>query len=128
MNQAVMDLQVYIEPRPEYLYVQISGKFNLRKAKDFSYKVMVTAKEHDLDYIIADARKLDPNFPILDRFLYAIFSVTVQEKRKIAFIESPEYYKDGYEENVAVNRGANTRVVTDIKDAFKWLQIKPDCD
>ena len=123
-----MPLSLHIDPREEYLHVEVSGDFDLPGAKDLTRHEYGVAREHDLHKIFVDRRVMKGPGNGLHQFQYAEFLAKAQGTsnfrivilKKVGLIGLDRFF-----ENVAVNRGATLKVTTDPEEAFKWLEIKP---
>ena len=122
-----MPLRAHIDPRNEYLHVEVSRDFDLSAAKDLTRHVYGVARRHDLSRIFVDRRVMKDPTVDLEQFQFAQFLAKEQGTSTFRIVLLKEVGLIGLDrffENVAVNRGANLKVTTDLEEAFKWLEIK----
>jgi hypothetical protein len=126
-----MSVDVAIDPRPSYLYAEVSGTFDLAAAVDAFREVLDAAARHGLDRILVDVRPLGGDMSTMERFGIAE-AVAAEIARRSMFAvvmaivgNPPMVDSTRFGEDVAVNRGAKIRAVTDVDEAFQWLGLPP---
>jgi len=123
-----MPLRVHIDPREDYLHVEVSGEFDLSRTKELIRHVFEVARQHDLCKIFVDRREMKGPVGDLEQFQLAEFLAKEQGTgrcRMTILKTGRKVPMDRFFEPVALNRGANLKVTTDLEEAFKWLDIKP---
>lgn len=105
-----------------------SGAYSLERAIHLCKLSIDTCLLYNKTKILVDITKVTGNVPFFDRFQYAealaqyksIHALT--EVSKIAlFGNEPLIDKNRFGETVAVNRGVNIKVFTELNDALAWL-------
>lgn len=112
----------------DYLKLRLTGNFSLLEAKRvFKYSVD-TALEHNKSKIIIDILEIEGIISTTERFEMSEFLAkyllqnAFGKVQKIAFVgKEPIIDKNRFGETVAINRGVNEKVFTDLSDAIKWL-------
>jgi hypothetical protein len=122
-----MPQHIHIELRKGYLHVDVSGEFNLAKAKEFIHQIMRASHQHSVWKIFIDIRKIEGPIPNMARFeLARLLAAGLTTSIRLAVLESAgQVPDDKFFENVAVNRGAMVKVTTDLEEAVEWLEIEP---
>ena len=121
-----MPLDIEIEIQADVVCAKVSGAFDLDNAKTLFQKILQTAHKQCLNKILIDARSITGNISTMARFDFATFmSELFPIGIKIAIVGSTEVvWSDRFLENVANNRGVNTKVTTDITEAMDWLKAE----
>ena len=121
-----MPQHIQIEPKDEYLHVEASGAFDSANAKEFIRQILEACHQHDLWKIFVDIRKMEGPIPIMDRFeLASFFAAEHAASVRLVVLESREQVPDDkFFETVAGNRGASVKVVSDLEEAWEYLELK----
>ena len=113
----------------DILFINATGIYSLTKAKDLFKLSIYSALLYSKSKILIDVTGVSGTIPFLDRFEFSEFLSQYKAKHdlkkvgKIAVAgQEPIVDKGRFGENVAVNRGANVRVFTDMKEALIWLK------
>ena len=111
----------------DILFINATGIYSLTNAKDLFKLSIDSALLYSKSKILIDVTGVSGTIPFLDRFEFSEFLSQYKArhdlKRKIAVAgQEPIVDKGRFGENVAVNRGANVRVFTDMKEALIWLK------
>ena len=113
-----------IEERDSYLYAYVSGKDSMEAALVYWQEIIDAGKKLKHNKILVE-ENLQGSPDTLDYFEFGRFLAKIAGdwKFRIAFVDHHEdHVADNYfAENVAVNRGVNTKVCTSIKEAEDWL-------
>jgi len=122
-----MRQQITIDPKKEYLHVEVSGAFDKANAREFLRQIFGASREHALSKVFVDIRNIRGPIPTMARFELAEFLASEKDDQiRFAVLESPgQVPDDRFFETVAANRGGIVRVATDVEEAFQWLGIKP---
>ena len=112
-----------MEPKLEYLLVEISGPFNFQRGKAFFEEVVTTCAEIEQSKVLIDFRGLEGEVSITDRYYLGKHIVQALENPiKIAFVGKDELVlSDKFMENVTRNLGVASFVTTDFNEAVRWL-------
>ena len=127
VGQRQMPQHIQIEPKDEYLNVEVSGVFDSVKAKEFIRQILATSQQHSLSKILVDIRNVEGPIPTMGRYELACFMAAEQVVPvRLAVLEFHRQVPDNrFFENVAENRGAIVKVTTSLEEALEWLEIKP---
>jgi hypothetical protein len=130
-------MQIYMEPRRNYLFVKASGQFQgLKEMKEGTVDALNVAVEKRLHKIIFDGRdvKGTVTMSVMDRFIYGVFlaektlDMIINENapllRLAVVLEKPLCGSDKFVEIVARNRGIPLKFTDSLVDAFEWLGEK----
>ncbi|HEX4959155.1 MAG TPA: STAS/SEC14 domain-containing protein [Lacibacter sp.] len=105
-----------------------SGTYSLERAIHLCKLSIDTCLLYNKKKILVDITKVTGNVPFFDRFQYAEALAQYKSKHaltavsKIAlFGNEPLIDKNRFGETVAVNRGVNIKVFTELNDALAWL-------
>ena len=111
-----------------FVYIVATGDYSLIKANHLFSHAIENALLHKEAKILIDVTRLTGNIPFFERFEYSAFFAKHQRKHaspklsRIAVVgHVPIVDKDKFGEIVAVNRGANVQVFTDMDNASAWL-------
>ncbi len=132
-----MSIHLEFTPRPGYLLVEATGKFQLDEARDAFVRILDACIEHDRPKVLADFRKLDIETPLgtVDSFEYAeaeARSASIYRARgltafRIAYVGTREQIDPNhFGETVATNRGVRTISTWDMAAALAWLGVAGD--
>jgi len=111
----------------------MTGTFTLPEAKIIAVRILDACAEHNMTKILFDLRSLRGSPSILERFEFASYLVsTFQNKlgerfgamKMAAVAGAPFMDPHKFGETVAVNRGLNLKVTTDLAEACAWLGIE----
>ena len=107
----------------EYLLAEFSGDFSVDAGKQCIDAMTNASIEKHQSKVLLDCRKISGNMPIIDRFEVAAYAAKTRKMiAKLAMLNRPDVIlPDNFVENVAVNRGANVKVFTDLENAVHWL-------
>jgi hypothetical protein len=130
-----MGLDYKIEPQPGYLLMTCEGHYESSLIDEFSSQVMEACKKHQPSDFLIDFRKVEGEMSTMDRYNLASVSSKKYLDEKLtgrilncrfAFLGNhPLVDPKKFGETVAVNRGLNVKVFTEIKEALAWLEVKP---
>ena len=112
----------------DFVYLVATGDYSPIKADHlFSYSVE-NALLHKRAKILIDVTRITGNIPFFDRFEYSAFLAKYVREfastkvGRIAVVGvEPIVDKNKFGETVAINRGANAQVFTDMDNAYAWL-------
>ena len=115
--------QLKIEPQPDYVLALLSGPFDLPHFINAAKEIFAATYARGLRRIVIDARALEGEITLMDRFEMARMGAEMQRQPlRLAFIASEHHiWPDRFGENVANNRGLATKVTTSETEALEWL-------
>lgn len=116
------NIQVTHEIRDGYVLVALAGTYPGRqKGIEFIETLFRLAKEAQFTRVLVDIRKLSGNIQGMDRYEMGDKAGMVWDKSfKVAIVYRPEAINRFFED-VAINRGVNTRVFFTEEEATGWL-------
>lgn len=112
------------EIKNDYLLMTPSRAYSFEYYKAAIHDGVALCEQHQLTKLLADARTLDINIPVLDRFKLGVeMADTLGNTIKFAILVPAEII-DKMGENAAVNRGGRVFVTSSLEQALKWLDVK----
>ncbi len=129
-----MGLTLHVERKGTYLYLTITGVYDLVSAKRITEQLFEACRSHGMPKGLVDIRSVEGEISTIERFEYAEFFVRCQRDyrtqegkliRLACFGTEPFVDPDRFGLTVALNRGAILLVTTDIDEALKWLDVIP---
>jgi len=115
-----------ISKKPGFLLVQGSRTISPSSMQHFLSRITDAAHEADTSKVLVDARRTKGSLSTTERFEYATRLIKHLGVLKVAFVLHKSLQDpDLFGEKVAVNRGGNIRVFTNLKEAYEWLEINP---
>lgn len=125
-----MKMQIECEPRRGYLYVRVTGKFDAWRAVKLFGEALAEARKSSLTGILGDVTAMtgfESGSQVDGRFHVAgaIASVLPMNMKVVCLESLGQIMDDKFEENVAVNRGADSLVTSDMGEALEWLGVGP---
>ena len=125
-----MDIEV--EDKKSYLYVRVSGSFDLEEAKKCLAKILDSAVELGIPNLLIDGTLVTGNPTVLERYTLGeyIAGKNIEHKKagfaslRLAAVGVPPVLESGrLTQLVARNRSANIFVTDNIAEAVKWLGV-----
>ena len=132
-----MGLAFRIEPKADYLYVEITGTFDMKDVQDGSCRVLNACVQFGLTKVLMDNRKAHGHVSVMDRWTYAQFMVSQIHdlifsgkltNAYFAYLGDELIDPQKFGQMVANNRGVSALATTDLQEAFRWLGIQPPVD
>ena len=117
------------EARDGYLYVKVTGKFNLLRARDLVSEWMEKTRIHSLHQTLCDVTLLtgvdNETMSILTRFTIGDLVARVLPKDfRMAILVTPQQFPDNlFSEDLMINKGANVKLTYDLDGALQWLKV-----
>ncbi len=123
-----MEMKIEMTLKHDHLYVRVLGDFDPSRAEVLFAEAVEKARSHSLSLILGDLTGMtafESGNQVVGRFQTASsVAQLLPSDMKVAFWESQDQYMpDHFGENVAVNRGANTKVTTKLDEALEWLGV-----
>jgi hypothetical protein len=119
----VMPEKLEIKVLEGIVWASVSGRFSLENAKTFFLEILQRARAEGINKILIDARGITTEISTIARFEFGSHLVAQNPyQTSIAIVGNEDaVWPDRFLENVLVNRGVDVKVVTEIKEALKWL-------
>ncbi len=115
--------------RDSYLYIKVTGEFNLLRARDLVSEWMEKTRTLSLDRTLCDVTLLtgidNATMSILTRFTISDLVARVLPKDfKMAILVTPQQFPDNlFSEDFMINQGANVKLTCDLEGALQWLNV-----
>ena len=108
----------------DYLFVEVNEPYSLKLILSTINEVADHCRDENLNKVLIDARKMEGDPNIFDRFQIGIEIVKAWDSRiKAAVIARPNVISR-VTENTAVNRGARVFITSELDVALKWLELE----
>ncbi len=107
------------------LYVRTSGKDeSMEEVMQYGLAVIQAAVAHGAERVLCDERELEYALPTFSTYEAAKFIAEAAPRVcRVAIVCNPRDAENGaFWETVAVNRGLNVRVTTDLESAIAWVR------
>jgi len=115
-----------IEKRPGYLYMVVSGEYDLDDFKEYFKIVMDRCeKEKTFRLLVNNLGVKGTDITVMHRYLLGEEIAKVIGYRIKGAVIWPEKHINGFAETVAKNRGGNMKLFGDVESAEKWLLSDP---
>lgn len=111
------------------------GYFEPSLIDEFTSQIIEACKKHQPSNLLVDFRKVEGQMSTMDRYnLSSVASKKYLDEKLTGKVSSCRFAFLGnhplvdpkkFGETVAVNRGLNVKVFTEIKEALAWLEVKP---
>ena len=113
--------------RKDYIVFDFTGEFSQEAGKQCIDEMVEACSQSKISRALLDCRNMGGEIQILDSFMVAKYGVKmIGSISKFALVgREDQMFPDNFVENVAVNRGVNLKIFTDIEKAIKWLKEKP---
>ena len=111
-----------VEIFPDYLYVHITGEYDIKDFKAYAAIIAEEGRKADRKKILVDGTGVnDLDISVLDRFILGEeVAYAFGYKFKAAFVW-PRKYSHKIMEMTAQNRGARIEIFWNMKEAMEWL-------
>jgi hypothetical protein len=123
-----------IQTQPGYLLMIYEGLYEPSLAGEFTDQILEACKSHQPTKLLINMLQVEGHMSTMDRFHLSVLAATKYMGAKLTKkIPSCRYAIVGnlplvdskrFEETVAVNRGVNIKVFTDMKEALVWLEVE----
>jgi len=117
------------EARDGYLYVKVTGEFNLIRARSLLSEWMKKTRTHSLHLTLCDVTLLtgvdNETMSILTRFTISNLVARMLPKDfRMAVLVTPQQFRDAlFGQDLMINKGANVKLAYDLGRALKWLDV-----
>lgn len=107
-----------------YVRFDYTGEFSQAVGKQCIDAMVEACSQLQLSKALLDCRKMTGEIQILESFMVAEYGGKMRGfLSKTALVgREDQMLPDNFVENVAVNRGVNLKIFTDIEDAIDWLK------
>lgn len=107
-----------------YNYFEFTGEFNLETGKQCINAMVEVCSQSQISKALLDCRKMAGEIEIMESFMVAKYGVRmIGSISKFAIVgREDQMFPDNFVENVAVNRGVNLKLFTDLERAVDWLK------
>jgi hypothetical protein len=134
-EKKTMALEYKIEPQTGYLRMTCGGQYESSLNDEITDQVMWACEKYQPSKMLIDTLQVEGQMSTMDRYNLATLSAKKYLDEKLAGkIQSCRFAYVGndpmidprrFGETVAVNRGINLKVFTDMKEALAWLEVEP---
>ncbi|MDB5228689.1 MAG: hypothetical protein JWN78_2882 [Bacteroidota bacterium] len=128
MENTDLNFDIKTTIKEDFLSIAACGSYSLLKANNLFKFSIDEGLLHHKSKVLIDVTKITGVIPFGDRYEYSEFLANYIIKHALAKVRSvavvgkePIVHKERFGETVAINRGANVRVFTDISEASLWL-------
>ena len=107
-----------------YNYFEFSGEFSPETGKQCIDAMVEVSSQSQISKALLDCRKMTGEIQIMESFMVAKYGVQmIGAISKFALVgREDQMFPDNFVENVAVNRGVNLKLFTDVEKAIDWLK------
>ena len=111
--------------KPNYLFVKVKGKRSVDSIKEATTQIVEKCNKHKCTKVLVDVRDFTERiyfseiFDLVSKSLPEIINHKIN-KVAIVDIDGHDFNKQFFE-NVAINRGHNVKIFTDMNSALQWL-------
>ncbi len=118
----VKDLKII--QRDGYILFDFSGEFSPDAGKQCIDAMVEACTEAQIPRALLDCRSMTGEIEIMESFMVAKYGVKmIGSISKFALVgREDQMFPDNFVENVAVNRGINLKLFTDVEEAIHWLK------
>lgn len=116
-------MEARYEPRPGYLQVDVSGRFDATAALGVIANVARLCAEHRLDRVLVDFRAIADIVSIADRHALGRALASARIPARIAILVAAPQRHTSALEDTAVNRGAEVCTTASEEHARRFLEI-----
>ena len=120
------------EIRNNYLFLKLTGHFDLNRSKEIIYETSEKLRIHSLKYFFWDVTEvtgLDERQKFVSTLyeLSSVISDSFPLGTKISLLETKEQFvEQSFFEVVMTNRGFLTKVTTKPEECLKWLGVSSE--
>ena len=116
--------ELRIIQRKGYVLFEFTGEFSQEAGKLVIDAMVEACSQSQISRALLDCRNMAGEIQILEGFMVAEYGVKmIGFISKFALVGREDHmFPDNFVENVAVNRGINLKLFTDIEKAIFWLK------
>jgi hypothetical protein len=122
-----MPEKLSLEVREDYMYIAVSGDFNLNRAMDFFNLTLDECSKIDYTKILIDIRNLECLPAAIDSYVFENLVPRLQKKRSIwvaCLVSVDVIPADKFGEKTAQDTGVTVKVTADLDEALGWLRVE----
>ena len=110
--------------REAYTYFDFSGEFSQETGKQCIDAMVEVCGQSQISKALLDCRNITGDIQIFESFMVVKYGMNmIGFISKIALVvREDQMFSDNFVENVAVNRGVNLKLFTDLDKAIDWLK------
>jgi len=110
--------------REAYTYFDFSGEFSQETGKQCIDAMVEVCGQSQISKALLDCRNMTGEIQIFESFMVVKYGMKmIGFISKIALVvREDQMFSDNFVENVAVNRGVNLKLFTDLDKAIDWLK------
>jgi hypothetical protein len=124
-----------LQPEANYLFVEVSGPFELGEALTLTEGFLEACAQHQLSKVVVDTRLVTGTLTLTERFRYAdvlagrvieLVGLGRLKPPQLAYVGSPPILDpEEFGVLVALNRGVSIKTAPTVADALAWLGLAP---
>ena len=117
----VKDLRII--QKKAYIHFDFTGEFSQETGKQCIDAMVEVCSRSQISKALLDCRNMTGEIQVLESFMVARYGVQmIGSISKFALVgREDQMFPDNFVENVAVNRGINLKLFTDVEKAIGWL-------
>ena len=118
----IKDLKII--QREDYILFDFRGEFSQEAGKQCIDAMVEACSQSQISSALLDCRNMAGEIQILESFMVAKYGVQmIGVIARFALVgREDQMFPDNFVENVAVNRGINLKLFTDVEKAIDWLK------
>ncbi len=123
-KERMMIKNLKIIQKKGYILFNFTGEFSQEAGKQCIDAMVEVCSQSQISRALLDCRNMTGEIEIMDSFMVAKYGVKmIGSISKFALVgREDQMFPDNFVENVAVNRGINLKLFTDIEKAIDWLK------
>ena len=113
-----------IEEKEGYVYFDYTAEFSEAAGKQCIDAMIEKCRQVQIPRALLDCRKMTGDIPLFKSFMVVLYGRNMSGviSQTALVVREDQIFADNFVENVAVNRGINLKIYTDIEEAIDWLQ------
>ena len=123
-KERMMIKDLKIIQREDYILFDFRGEFSQEAGKQCIDAMVEACSQSQISNALLDCRNMAGEIQILESFMVAKYGVQmIGVITRFALVgREDQMFPDNFVENVAVNRGINLKLFTDVEKAIDWLK------
>jgi len=127
-------MERFVENRGDYLYLKLSGHFNIHELQPRFPVLLKMLIEERLSKVLIDCREMSGSYSRADRYYinHWLADLNIEymhyhlPQLKITSVLTRRMFDpEKFGEKLAMNRGLQVHNTMDIEDAYQWLGVAP---
>ena len=113
-----------IAEKEGYVRFDYTGEFSQAAGKQCIDAMVEKCRQVQIRKALLDCRQMTGEIPVFEGFMVVLHGRKMRDViSQTALVgREDQMFADNFIENVAVNRGVNLKLFTDIEEAIDWLQ------